>query len=150
GSDRPDLCVLHHHPQMRSRARVEVLEAEPGDIDRDRALIGRGAGRVRLPRALARRRLHGLRQTEEDERERQNAEQQPSRRRVRGTSHGRTSSAPVPSSRSVPPPVPSPASGLPPPPVPSPAFGLPPPPVPSPASGFATVSSACSALSANR
>src|SRR5690625_6435643 len=83
---RPALRVLLHHPQMRGRARVEVLEAEPGDIDRDHALIGRGTGRVRLSGALARRSLHGLRQTEEDERERQDAEEQPRRRRVRGTS----------------------------------------------------------------
>ena len=138
GSDRPDLRVLHHHPQMRGRARVEVLEAEPGDIDRDHALIGRGTGRVRLSGALARRSLHGLRQTEEDERERQDAEEQPSRRRVRGTSHERTSSAPLPPAQSVPASVPGP--------VPEP----PPLPDPSPASGFATVSSACSALSANR
>src|SRR5699024_2798374 len=119
-------------------ARVEVLEAEPGDIDRDHALVGRGTGRVRLSGALARRSLRGARQTGEDARQRLEAEEQPRGRRVRGASHERTSSAQLPPGPSVRASVPGA--------VPEPT----PLPDPSPASGFATVSSACSARSANR
>ena len=62
--DRPDLPALHHHPQIRCGARVEVLEAEPGDVDRYDPGFRRGGPTVIVSRG--RGRLPGLGQAEDE------------------------------------------------------------------------------------
>ena len=62
--DRPDLPALHHHPQIRCGARIEVLEAEPGDVDRYDPGFRRGGPTVIVSRG--RGRLPGLGQAEDE------------------------------------------------------------------------------------